>query len=58
MILPAVFAMCYSVPVEISAAAAPHSDVIGQDDVSGPPVECFQDGCGSFARLTTSRQLD
>ena len=35
-------------PAVFSTATAPHSDAAGQDAFNGAPVECVQDGYGSF----------
>src|SRR4029434_529219 len=40
---------CFS--AVFSTATAPHSDAAGQDAFNGAPVECVQDGYGSFRSL-------
>ena len=41
-----------------SAATAPHSDAAGQDAFSGAPVECVQDGYGSFHSLELAEEVE
>ena len=45
-------------PAVFSATTAPHSDAAGQDDFNGTPVECVQDGYGSFRSLELAEQME
>src|SRR4029434_11081912 len=44
-------------PAVFSAATAPHSDAAGQDAFNGAPVECVQDGYGSFHSLELAEEV-
>ena len=41
-----------------SPATAPHSDIAGQDAFNGAPVECVQDGYGSFRSLELAEEVE
>src|SRR4029434_2428575 len=44
-------------PAVCSTATAPHSDAAGQDAFNGAPVECDQDGYGSFNSLHAATEF-
>ena len=45
-------------PVVFSTATAPHSDAAGQHAFNGAPVECVQDGYGSFHSLELAEEVE
>ena len=45
-------------PAVFSTATAPHSDAAGQDAFNGAPVECVQDGYGSFRSLELAEEVE